>query len=80
MNQTMYGTMNGLIILFYSTPNDISSAAIATILVHRNCLRETLIIETTPLNYRTKFIERIIERISNNSLKSTFINTKEILK
>ena len=75
MNQTLYGTMNSLIILFYKTPNDISSAAIATILVHRNFLRETLTTETTPLNYKTKFIERI----SNNSLKSTFINTNETL-
>ena len=38
----MYGTMNGLIILFYSTPNDISSAAIATILAKGEPLKIVL--------------------------------------
>ena len=72
----MYGTHNGLILLFCNIPNNFSSAAIATISLQRDYIRVTpLTTDTTPLNYNTIFSDRTI----NKSLYSTFINTEETL-
>ena len=62
--------------IFTNITTDISNAAIATVSVHKNYLRVTLVtIDATPLNYNTLYNDRT----GKNSFNSTFINTQETL-
>ena len=57
-------------IIFY-IPKDISSQAISTISIKKDCVRVyPLTVDATPLNYKFFFPERT----GNNSLNTTFIN------
>ena len=60
--------------LFINKPTDISSQAITTISINKDYIRKTpLSIDATPLIYNAMFTDRT----GNNSITSTFINTKE---
>ena len=62
--------------LIVSIPNDISSAAISTVSVHKDFSRVTaLTIDAAPFNYNTT----INDKTSNTSLNSTSIITQETL-
>ena len=63
-------------ILFVNITTDISSAAVATVSVHKNYLRVTILTtDATPLKHNKLFNDRT----GKNSLNSTFINTQETL-
>ena len=67
----MYRSLNGLIYCL-----SISSAAIATVSVHKDYFRvNPLTIDATPLNNNTLFNDRT----SKNSFNSTCIDTQETL-
>ena len=73
MKKFMYGFLICLM-FFFQIPNDISSAAIATISKHRDYLRVTrLTTNTISLNYNAIFDNRA----SNNSLNSNLKKHKK---